>query len=113
MNILKPEPKFDLTFRIDSESQVLDAASALPDGIVYQIQILSSARPAEIRELRGLNPVFLKSGDRYVYSVGAFRSYSEALSHLNRVRTLGFRSAFITALRDGSTISVLQARSLE
>ena len=113
MNILKPEPKFDLTFRIDSESQVLDAASALPDGIVYQIQILSSARPAEIRELRGLNPVFLKTGDRYVYSVGAFRSYSEALSHLNRVRTLGFRSAFITALRDGSTISVLQARSLE
>ena len=113
MKILQPEPKFDLTFRIDTESQVLDAATALPDGIIYQIQILSSTRPANIRELRGLNPVFLNSADRYVYSVGAFRTYSEALSHLNRVRTIGFRSAFITALRDGSPISVLQARSLE
>ena len=113
MNILKPEPKYDLTFRIDSGSQVLDAAAALPDGIVYQIQILSSSRPADAKELRGLNPVFLRKGDRYVYSVGAFRKYSEALSHLNRVRTLGFRSAFITALKDGSSISVLQARSLE
>ena len=113
MKILQPEPEFDLTFRIDSESQVLDAATALPDGIIYQIQILSSARQANARELRGVNPVFLRTGERYVYSVGAFRTYSEALSHLNRVRTLGFRSAFITALRDGSPISVLQARSLE
>ena len=31
----------------------------------------------------------------------------------NSIRTLGFRSAFITALKDGSSISVLQARSLE
>ena len=74
---------------------------------------MSSAREADARELRGLNPVFLDSSGRYVYSVGAFRSYSEALSHLNRVRTLGFRSAFITALKDRSPISVLQARSLE
>ena len=113
MKILQPEPQFDLTFRIDSESQVLDAATALPDGLIYQIQILSSSRPASARELRGVNPVFLKTAERYVYSVGAFRTYAEALSHLNRVRTLGFRSAFITALRDGSPISVLQARSLE
>ncbi len=113
MNILQPEPIYDLTFRIGAESQILDAATALPDGIIYQIQIMSSAREADARELRGLNPVFLDSSGRYVYSVGAFRSYSEALSHLNRVRTLGFRSAFITALKDRSPISVLQARSLE
>ncbi len=113
MNILKPEPIYDLTFRIGAESQILDASSALPDGIIYQIQILSSAGAASTRELRGLNPVFLNSSGRYVYSVGAFRSYSEALSHLNRVRTLGFRSAFITALKDRSPISVIQARSLE
>lgn len=113
MNILKPEPIYDLTFRIGAESRILDASSALPDGIIYQIQILSSAGAASTRELRGLNPVFLNSSGRYVYSVGAFRSYSEALSHLNRVRTLGFRSAFITALKDRSPISVIQARSLE
>ncbi len=113
MNILQPEPIYDLTFRIGAESQILDAATALPDGIIYQIQIMSSAREADARELRALNPVFLDSSGRYVYSVGAFRSYSEALSHLNRVRTLGFRSAFITALKDRSPISVLQARSLE
>lgn len=114
INILKPEPVFDYTFKILSEGQfALD--NTLPDGLIYQIRFASLTRKATINDLKGLSPVFEQrnSSGRYVYSVGLFRSYDDALSNLNKVKRAGFRDALITAFNDGKTLTVNKARALE
>lgn len=114
LNMERPEPEFDYTFMVLPEGRfALD--NTLPAGIVYQIQIFSLTRPATLRDINGLSPVFLHRTDtgRYTYAVGVFASYSDALSQLNKVRNRGFKSAYIVAYRDGQPLSVTQARKME
>lgn len=114
MNIEQPEPEFDYTFMVLPEGRfALD--NTLPEGIVYQIQIFSLTRPATIRDIKGLSPVFLHMtpSGRYTYAVGLFRAYSDALSHLNTVRRRGFKGAYIVAFKDGEPINVNTARRQE
>lgn len=87
----------------------------LPQGVVYQIQLFTSARHATLDEIKGLDPVYerLTSSLRYTYSVGQFRTFSEALNHLNPVRMLGFPEAKIVAFFDGKSIPVSDARRVE
>jgi hypothetical protein len=82
---------------------------------VYQIQIFSSSNKAGIKSLKGLSPVFERKtvSGRYVYRVGLFSTYKDVLSHLNAVKKVGFRSAFIVAYIDGKEISVAKARTAE
>ena len=89
--------------------------TALPEGIVYQIQLFTSPRHATLDEIKGLDPVYerLTSALRYTYSVGVFRSYNDALLQLNPVRVLGFPDAEIVAYLDGKPLAVSTARRLE
>ena len=89
--------------------------TTLPEGIVYQIQLFTSARHATLEEIRGLDPVYerLTSSLRYTYSVGVFSSFQDALLQLNPVRGLGFPDAEIVAYKDGKPISVSLARRAE
>ena len=110
----KPKEKFDYTFQILPTARFAEN-NDLPDGIVYQIQLFNlNARP-EISLLKGLSPVFeeLTPAGRYIYRAGLFRSYNDALSHINKVKKLGFRTAFIAAFHDGEAIPVNKARGLE
>ena len=114
MNIEQPEPEFDYTFMVLPEGRFAED-NTLPSGIVYQIQIFSITRPATVKEIKGLSPVFLHrpSAGRYTYAVGLFRTYADALSQLNKVRTRGFKGAYIIAFRDGEPIPVNSARKYE
>ena len=87
----------------------------LPPGIVYQIELFTSARHASLEDIRGLVPVYerLSSQLRYTYSVGTYPTYVSALLDLNVVRRLGFPEARITAYRDGRPIPILIARQEE
>ena len=87
----------------------------LPPGIVYQIEMFTSARHASLEEIHGLSPVYerLSSQLRYTYSVGTYPTYVSALLDLNVVRKLGFPEARITAYRDGRPIPVSLARNEE
>jgi hypothetical protein len=110
----QPEPEFDYTFKILDQAQVLrDTVSR--NGIVYQIQVMSSDRPATVRSLKGLSPVFesLSPGGRYIYRVGLFHEYKDVLPHLNTVKRLGFRSAYIVAMVDGVEKKVAVVRNIE
>lgn len=111
-----PEPEFDYTFRIlgRNEGQFAED-NTLPAGIVYQIQFSVLTRHADVRDIRGMTPVFvtrMKSG-KYLHTVGVFRTYSDASSNLGRVRRNGFPEAFIIAYNNGKSISVKNARALE
>ena len=110
----RPQPRFDYSFKILEVGQFAED-NTLPDGLVYQIQLFASARKATERELKGLSPVFSRtgSGGRHVYSAGLFRTYADALSQLNKVKSRGFKGAMITAFEDGKLIPVQTARKME
>lgn len=114
LNIHRPEPVFDYSFMILPEGRFAKD-NTLPDGLVYQIQIISSSSKLSEKDLKGLSPVFYKMSSqlRYTYSVGVFRSYKDVLANLNKVKRQGFRSAFIVAWQDGKSISVAKAREAE
>ena len=114
LRMMEPEKKFDYSFKILDKGQFAED-NTIPDGIVYQIQILSAINKASEKSLKGLSPVFERrnSGGRYVYRVGLFNSYNDVLSKLNTVKKVGFRTAFIVAYIDGKEVTVSKARSSE
>jgi hypothetical protein len=114
LKLMDPPVVFDYTFKILPEGQfALD--NTIPSGIVYQIQIFSSAGKASTKALKGLSPVFERhnNGGKYIYRVGLFNSYKDVLANLNSVKRAGFRSAFIVAYIDGQEVSVSKARTQE
>lgn len=114
MEIRKPKPKFDYSFKILPEGRFAES-NVLPEGLLYQIKLFTISRKAGIPDLKGLSPVFEKMTppQKYSYSVGVFKSYKDVLSKLNKVKKIGFRSAEIIAFHDGESISVSKARSME
>ena len=109
-----PEKVFDYTFMVLPEARFAED-NDLPDGLVYQIQIFTLSSKASLKSLKGLSPVFEETTvtGRYIYRVGVFRKYNDVLSNLNRVKRLGFRTAFITAFDDGVSLTVSKARAQE
>lgn len=112
LNFEVPEVKFDYSFRILDEA-VMAEDQTLPSGIIYQIQLFGGARKALLSELKGLTPVYehRSPSGMYIYRVGRFATYDEALANVGKVRDLGFRSAYLCAFDNGSEISVAQART--
>lgn len=110
----RPEPEFDYSFRIlDTAQFVVDVT--IPEGVKYQIQLFTLSKPAAIKSLKGLCPVFetRSASGRYIYRVGLFNEYKDVLSHLNTVKKIGFRNAYIVGYVDGKEVSVNQARQAE
>jgi len=114
MKVARPDPGFDYSFMILPEGRFAED-NEIPDGIVYQIQIFLLSRPATVSQIKGLSPVFHEktSNGNYIYRAGLFRTYNDVLSSLNKVKKLGFKSAFIVAFNDGRQVSVQQARTAE
>ncbi len=114
LDFMKPEVKFDYSFKILPVGCFAED-NTIPDGIVYQIQIFSSANKAGVKSLKGLSPVFERKtvSGKYVYRVGLFSTYKDVLSNLNAVKKVGFRTAFIVAYIDGKEVSVSKARTAE
>lgn len=111
MIILVPEVKFDYSFRILDEALFAEDQN-LPAGITYQIQLFSGSRKAALSELKGLCPVYehRTPNGMYIYRVGCFTSYEQALEKVYDVRRLGFKGAYLCAFIDGRDVSVAQAR---
>lgn len=110
----EPQETFDYSFRVLDEA-IFAESNELPSGIIYQIQILSSTRPATLKQLKGLSPVFEKkqSPSKYIYCVGRFSKYYEAQTALKTVKKRGFSSAFVVAFNNGKSLSLANARKVE
>ena len=109
-----PKSKFDYSFKILEQAQMAEDMT-IPEGIVYQIQIFSAINKASMSSLKGLSPVFetRSASGRYIYRVGLFNTYSDVLAHLNKVKKLGFRSAYIVGYVDGKEMAVGKVRTTE
>lgn len=114
LDMAKPKPSFDYTLQILPEGRFAEN-NTLPDGLIYQIQLFAMSGKATVKQLRGLSPVFERSGagGKTVYSAGLFYNYKDVLSNLNKVKKAGFRNAYIVAFMDGKSITVPKARALE
>lgn len=114
MDIEKPVPKFDYSFKVLDMAQMAEDQN-LPPTLVYQIQFLVTGSKVSLKGLKGLSPVFEKKqpSGKFVYTVGLFSSHSEALSCLNQVRKRGFPKAFIVAFNKGKSVTVKDAKVLE
>lgn len=112
ITVVDPIPKFDYSFRVLNKSIF---AEEMPDGLIYQIQMMVTATKASASSLKGLTPIFetKTNSGKYLYTVGAFRTHAEASSHLSTVKKAGFSSAFIIAYNNGKSISINEARKLE
>lgn len=108
------EPDSNYFFEV-ADTGVLAPESVLPDGIIYQIFLFTSAQHAREEQFKGLLPVHerLNSNLRYSYYAGLFPTYRLALRQLNLVRKQGFPDARIVAYSDGRSIPVNQARQEE
>lgn len=114
INVMVPEVKFDYTFRIGPEA-IFAEDQNIPGGIVYQIQLFSGGRKADVSELKGLCPVYehRTSSGMYTYRVGLFRTYEEVKAAADKVRRRGFSDAYIAAFIDSQEVSVVTARTAE
>lgn len=85
------------------------------EGIVYQIQIGVSTNKMKEKQFKGISPAFSKKliSGKYLHCVGAFRTFEEASDALAKVKKNGFSSAFIIAYKDGASIAVSKAKTLE
>ena len=110
----KPAPTFDYSFKILDKGQFAED-NTIPSGIVYQIQIFSTSTRASVKSLKGLSPVFesRSATGRYIYRVGIFSTYTDVLSHLNKVKKRGFKSAYIMGYVDGKEMPVGKVRAME
>ena len=110
----EPEVIFDYSFKIGEEAQfALD--NTLPEGLIYQIKFVTLTSKGSLERFKGLSPVYENriNSRKYIYNVGLFYSYHEALDQLNVVRRLGFSSAAIVAYNSAESISIQHARKLE
>lgn len=114
MHITIPLEVFDYTFKV-SEEAVFALDQMLPSGIVYQIHLFGGNRKSLPSELRGLSPVYetRSPSGMYVYRVGRFATYDEALENISAVQELGFHNAYICAFENGEEITVSKARTLQ
>jgi len=110
----RPKQEFDYSFKILERGQFA-LSNEIPQGVIYQIQMFASGRKAQVKDLKGLSPVFesMSSTGKHVYRVGLFNTYKDVLSNLNAVKRCGFKSAFIVGYIDGKEVSVSDARKAE
>jgi hypothetical protein len=114
LDIAVPVIKFDYSFRILDEA-VFAEDQTLPSGIVYQIQLLGGSYKVGVSALKGLSPIYehRSPSGMYIYRVGRFSNYNEALDCIYKVRERGFKSAYICAFENGKEITVARARTLQ
>ena len=113
MDFVVPEVKFDYSFKVLPEA-VFAEDQALPSGVVYQIQLFGGRKSA-LSELKGLSPIYehRSPSGMYIYRVGRFFTYDEALKYIPKVRSLGFKSAYICAFENGEQVTVAKARTIQ
>lgn len=114
LNVMAPEPEVDLNFKI-LPTAVMASLDDIPDGLVYQVQLCVLSKPATLKALKGMSPVFERksSTGKYTYTAGVFYKYQDVLKALYRIRKNGFPGALINAYENGEYILVKKALAIE
>ncbi len=87
--------------------------SALPAGLVYQVQVGAFRNSIPDSQFDAFRPVMKEALNSGItrYTVGLFLNESSASNAKDRVRGMGYSDAFVVAYRDGKRVSLVEARS--
>jgi hypothetical protein len=88
----------------------------VPAGLIYRIQVAVFRNPVTYAYFKGIAPVqgFKNPANGIsTYYAGRFRKADDAGKSLQKVRSLGFRDAFVVALMDKKAVSTDRAAALE
>jgi hypothetical protein len=88
----------------------------IPEGVFYRIQLAAVSQEIGWNQFGGIQPVTVENagdGKFTKYFAGKFSDYSDAESALIRVRSAGFKDAFIVSYYNGHRMSVEQVREFE
>ena len=89
---------------------------AMPEGLIYTVQIAAFRNDVTPSLFKGLYPVFgsRRQGSEVIYYyTGLFRRLDDARIALPQARRAGFPDAFIIAMMDGARVSMERAAQLE
>ncbi|MFZ2341113.1 MAG: hypothetical protein WAW07_15495 [Bacteroidales bacterium] len=108
-------------FSIESDpekirDQVIPIDPQAPAGLVYRIQMGVFSKPVDPAFFRGITPVYMYSvpgRSSMRYFAGMFRRMEDAERSLDKLRQMGFRDSFLTAVLDGKTVSLERALLME
>jgi hypothetical protein len=115
------EPDKDPPFQIldktpYSNDNPIPQHNPLPDGLVYKIQLAAFSKQISYDTFKGMTPITaepLSNGKVTKYYAGLFTKLDEAEMALPKVRSLGFKDAFIVAWHDGRSVTLTRASGLE
>ncbi len=105
-----------LAFSPYSATNPIPENNEFPPGLIYTIQIGAFSKKVVPDFFSGIQPImaeFLMDKNIYKYYAGIFRNFSEADSGLQKVRSLGFKEAFIVSFYDNKKIPINRAKELE
>ena len=88
----------------------------LPSGTFYRIQLAALSQEVSWERFGGIQPITIEKntgGEVIKYYAGKFSKYSDAESALVRIRSSGFKDAFIVSYYNGQRMSVEQVREFE
>lgn len=97
-------------------SNPIPVDDALPQGVLYRIQLGAFSNPVSIQSFKGMTPISAEkvSGGKVTkYYVGKFLSLGNAEKALPSVKGLGFKDAFIVAWHNGRSVALSRAQTLE
>jgi hypothetical protein len=106
---IKEKPVFAADEKIHINPEV-------PAGLIYRIQVAVFKNPVAPSYFKGIEPVFgFRNEATGVsnYYAGMFRKSADAGKALTRVKTIGFKDAFVVALMDKKVVSADRAALLE
>ena len=99
-----------------SQDQPFENDFQVPAGVFYRIQLAAFSQEITYDHFGGINPIttqLVDEGKIVRYFAGKFTHYTEAESACNKVRSAGFRDAFIVAYYNGQRMSVERVREFE
>jgi hypothetical protein len=88
----------------------------VPAGLIYCIKIAIFKNPVSLAYFKGITPVYgfkIDGTDLTNYYAGMFRKSSDASKALIKVKSAGFKDAFIVAFLDKKVVSVERSSILE
>jgi tetratricopeptide (TPR) repeat protein len=88
----------------------------IPAGLIYRIQLAVFRNPVSPVYFKGITPVYGFKGtgsEVTTYYAGLFRKSADASKALVKVKTAGFKDAFVVALLDKKIVSAERAAILE
>jgi hypothetical protein len=97
-----------------NEKNPIPAVPALPNGICYKIQLGVYSTPRQPQFFKGIYPISSEPAGKLTrYYAGSFVKLADAENALSKVKSVGFKDAFIVAWYNGQQVGLQRAQQLE